>query len=62
MTLHQTRTGAKARDRVLELLNQVGLSNPHLLVKAYPHQAVRRSTAAGGVGHRHGQRPSAAHL
>lgn len=38
MTLHKTRTGVEARERVVELLEQVGLSNPHHLVKAYPHQ------------------------
>ncbi|MCL4161579.1 UNVERIFIED_CONTAM: hypothetical protein GTU68_033279, partial [Idotea baltica] len=38
MTLHKTRSGAEAQERVIELLGQVGLSNPHDLVKAYPHQ------------------------
>jgi oligopeptide/dipeptide ABC transporter ATP-binding protein len=38
MTLHKTRSDDEARERVVELLEQVGISKPHQLVKAYPHQ------------------------
>ena len=38
MTLHKTRSDAEAKERVLTLLEQVGISEPGQLVKAYPHQ------------------------
>ncbi len=38
ITLHRKRSSADADGRVIELLDQVGLNNPHQLVRAYPHQ------------------------
>lgn len=38
MTLHKTRSDDEAKERVVELLEQVGISRPQELVKAYPHQ------------------------
>jgi microcin C transport system ATP-binding protein len=38
LELHQAMTGAAARDRVLELLLQVGIREPEKRLKAYPHE------------------------
>ena len=38
LELHQALTGAAARTRVLELLNQVGIREPEKRLKAYPHE------------------------
>jgi microcin C transport system ATP-binding protein len=38
LELHQAVTGAAARARVLELLNQVGIREPEKRLKAYPHE------------------------
>ncbi len=38
LELHQAITGAEARKRVLELLNQVGIREPEKRLKAYPHE------------------------
>ncbi|WP_413710727.1 ABC transporter ATP-binding protein [Rhizobium sp. Rhizsp82] len=38
LDLHQGVTGATARKRVLELLNQVGIREPEKRLKAYPHE------------------------
>jgi microcin C transport system ATP-binding protein len=38
LELHQAVTGAAARTRVLELLNQVGIREPEKRLKAYPHE------------------------
>lgn len=38
LDLHQGVTGAAARKRVLELLNQVGIREPEKRLKAYPHE------------------------
>jgi microcin C transport system ATP-binding protein len=38
LELHQALTGAAARTRVLDLLNQVGIREPEKRLKAYPHE------------------------
>ncbi|MGO6682856.1 ABC transporter ATP-binding protein [Rhizobium leguminosarum] len=38
LALHQSLTGQPARERVLELLNQVGIREPEKRLKAYPHE------------------------
>ncbi|WP_377298550.1 ABC transporter ATP-binding protein [Rhizobium sp. SGZ-381] len=38
LELHQAVTGAAARTRVLDLLNQVGIREPEKRLKAYPHE------------------------
>jgi microcin C transport system ATP-binding protein len=38
LALHQGLTGEPARQRVLELLNQVGIREPEKRLKAYPHE------------------------
>ncbi|NKL38109.1 dipeptide ABC transporter ATP-binding protein [Rhizobium leguminosarum bv. viciae] len=38
LALHQGLTGQGARERVLELLNQVGIREPEKRLKAYPHE------------------------
>ncbi|MHC2358958.1 ABC transporter ATP-binding protein [Rhizobium leguminosarum] len=38
LALHQGLTGQPARQRVLELLNQVGIREPEKRLKAYPHE------------------------
>ncbi|MDI7862913.1 ABC transporter ATP-binding protein [Rhizobiaceae bacterium n13] len=38
LELHQSTTGEKARARILELLNQVGIRDPEKRLKAYPHE------------------------
>ena len=38
LELHQGMHGAAARDRVLELLNQVGIREPEKRLDAYPHE------------------------
>jgi len=38
LELHQTLTGAPARARILELLNQVGIRDPEKRLKAFPHE------------------------
>ncbi|OWV68784.1 microcin ABC transporter ATP-binding protein [Rhizobium sp. R339] len=38
LALHQGLTGQPARERVLELLNQVGIREPEKRLKAYPHE------------------------
>jgi microcin C transport system ATP-binding protein len=38
IALHQGLTGAKARERILELLRQVGIREPEKRLGAYPHQ------------------------
>lgn len=38
LELHQALTGAPARARILELLNQVGIREPEKRLKAYPHE------------------------
>ncbi|MBY2913951.1 ABC transporter ATP-binding protein [Rhizobium leguminosarum] len=38
LALHQGLTGQPARERVLELLNQVGIREPERRLKAYPHE------------------------
>ncbi|TBY85739.1 ABC transporter ATP-binding protein [Rhizobium leguminosarum] len=38
LALHQGVTGQPARERVLELLNQVGIREPEKRLKAYPHE------------------------
>ncbi|MCW1752901.1 ABC transporter ATP-binding protein [Rhizobium acaciae] len=38
LALHQGLTGQSARERVLELLNQVGIREPEKRLKAYPHE------------------------
>ena len=38
LLLHRGMTGAPARARILELLNQVGIPNPETRLKSYPHQ------------------------
>ncbi len=38
LELHQAITGLPARDRILELLNQVGIREPKKRLKAYPHE------------------------
>ncbi|MBY5347755.1 ABC transporter ATP-binding protein [Rhizobium leguminosarum] len=38
LALHQGMSGQSARQRVLELLNQVGIREPEKRLKAYPHE------------------------
>ncbi len=38
LELHQALTGAPARARILELLNQVGIREPEKRLKAFPHE------------------------
>ena len=38
LLLHRGMSGAPARARILELLNQVGIPNPETRLNAYPHQ------------------------
>jgi len=38
LLLHRGLTGAPARARTLEVLNQVGIPNPETRLKSYPHQ------------------------
>jgi len=38
LELHQAVTGAPARARILELLNQVGIRDPEKRLKAFPHE------------------------
>ncbi|ARE39452.1 Oligopeptide transport system permease protein OppB [Rhodovulum sp. P5] len=38
LALHQGLTGAPARERILELLNRVGIRDPESRLNAYPHQ------------------------
>ena len=38
LLLHRGMTGAPARARILELLTQVGIPNPEIRLKSYPHQ------------------------
>jgi microcin C transport system ATP-binding protein len=38
LALHQRITGTKARARIIELLEKVGIDNPETRLEAYPHQ------------------------
>ncbi|PCI02758.1 MAG: microcin ABC transporter ATP-binding protein [Hyphomicrobiales bacterium] len=38
LTLHKGMSGTKARERILELLHQVGIREPEKRLDAYPHQ------------------------
>jgi len=38
LALHQRITGSKARTRILELMEKVGIDNPETRLEAYPHQ------------------------
>jgi microcin C transport system ATP-binding protein len=38
LLLHRGMTGKVARDRIVELLTQVGIPNPETRLKSYPHQ------------------------
>ena len=38
LLLHRGMTGKPARDRILELLTQVGIPNPETRLQSYPHQ------------------------
>ena len=38
LLLHRGMTGKAARDRIVELLTQVGIPNPETRLKSYPHQ------------------------
>ncbi len=38
ITLHQGLSGSKARDRIIELLNKVGIREPEKRLGSYPHQ------------------------
>ena len=38
LLLHRGMTGAPARARIIELLTQVGISNPETRLRSYPHQ------------------------
>ncbi len=38
IALHQGLTGSAARERIIELLNQVGIKNPESRLADYPHQ------------------------
>ncbi|MBL4890850.1 MAG: ABC transporter ATP-binding protein [Rhizobiaceae bacterium] len=38
LTLHMGMSGSKARERILELLHQVGIREPEKRLDAYPHQ------------------------
>ena len=38
LALHQGLTGNAARERIIELLNKVGIHNPEERLKSYPHQ------------------------
>ncbi|WP_417523703.1 ABC transporter ATP-binding protein [Marinovum sp.] len=38
MELHQNVTGAEARQRIIDLLNKVGIRDPEERLSAYPHQ------------------------
>lgn len=38
LEMHQAMTGATARSRILELLNQVGIREPEKRLTAYPHE------------------------
>ncbi|MCA0998359.1 MULTISPECIES: ABC transporter ATP-binding protein [Roseobacteraceae] len=38
LALHQGLTGDKARERILDLLNKVGIRDPESRLSAYPHQ------------------------
>jgi len=38
LDVHRGMSGAQARERVLELLNQVGIRDPESRLKSYPHQ------------------------
>jgi microcin C transport system ATP-binding protein len=38
LELHQAINGAQARERILELLRQVGIRDPEKRLKAYPHE------------------------
>jgi microcin C transport system ATP-binding protein len=38
LLLHQGLTGERARARILELLNQVGIADPETRLNSYPHQ------------------------
>jgi microcin C transport system ATP-binding protein len=38
LDVHRGMTGQQARERVLELMNQVGIRNPESRLKSYPHQ------------------------
>ncbi len=38
LELHQGLTGAKARERIIELLNKVGIRDPETRLGSYPHQ------------------------
>ena len=38
LLLHRGLTGAKARERTLEVLTQVGIPDPETRLKSYPHQ------------------------
>ncbi len=37
LTLHQKITGARARERIIELLDSTGIDNPESRLKCYPH-------------------------
>jgi len=38
LSLHQGLTGSKARARIIELLDKVGIDDPQMRLAAYPHQ------------------------
>ena len=38
LALHQGLSGQKAHDRIVELLDQVGIPDPEMRLKSYPHQ------------------------
>src|SRR3954466_2454693 len=38
LLLHGGRTGEPARKRIIELLDQVGIPDPQMRLKSYPHQ------------------------
>ncbi len=45
--LHQGLTGTSVRDRILELLNKVGIRDPETRLGSYPHQL----SAGSGSGY-----------
>ena len=56
MSQHAAISKAEAKQRVPELLHQVGLG-AHVVARMFPARALRRHEAAGH--HRHGDRPRA---
>jgi peptide/nickel transport system ATP-binding protein len=59
--IHLEMSKTQARERAIELLNLVGITDPERRLEQYPHPAFRRHAAARDDRHRAGLRAQAPH-